>query len=59
MRKLLLQINDPNIKTNSWYIINENCVELRFTENIDYNIEAEYISEITGAFTTSNARVRL
>jgi len=58
-RRLLLHINDNKIKTNSWHIINENCVELRFTEDINYNIEAEYISEITGAFTTSNARVRL
>jgi hypothetical protein len=39
-RRLLLQINDNTKKTNSWHIINENCVELRFTENINYNMEA-------------------
>ena len=40
-RRLLLQLNNNNIKTNQWHIINEDCVELRFSDNIDYNIEAD------------------
>jgi len=57
--RLLLQLNDSKIKTNEWHIINEQCVELRFSDDIDYNIEADYISEITAVFTTANARLRL
>jgi hypothetical protein len=57
--RLLLNITNSKIKTNSWHIINDNCVELRYTEDMDYHIEAEYISEITAVFTTANARVRL
>ena len=40
-------------------IINENCVEMRYSKDIDYEIEAEFGSEITAAFTTANARIRL
>ena len=57
--KVLLNITNTKIKTNSWHIINDKCVELRYTEDSDYHIEAEYISEITATFTTSNARIRL
>jgi hypothetical protein len=57
--RLLLQLNDTNVTTNSWHIINSNCVELRYNDNIDYNIEADYISEVTAVFTTANARIRL
>ena len=57
--RLLLNITNSKVKTNSWHIINDNCVELRYTEDIDYHVEAEYISEITSVFTTANARLRL
>ena len=57
--RLLLQLNNNTIKTNQLHIINEQCVELRFSDDIDYNIEADYISEVTAVFTTANARLRL
>ena len=57
--RLLLHMTNDNVKINNWHIINEKCVELRFSEDMDYDIEAEYISEITAVFTTSNARLRL
>ena len=57
--RLLLHLLNDKIKTNSWHIINDSCVEVRYTEDSDYHIEAEYISEITACFTTANARIRL
>ena len=57
--RLLLNLTNDKIKTNSWRIINDSLVELRYTEDVDYHIEAEYISEITAVFTTANARIRL
>ena len=57
--RLLLQLSNNQIKTNTWHIINSECVELRYEEDNDYNIEAEYISEVTAVFTTANARCRL
>jgi hypothetical protein len=57
--RLLLQLTNDKIKTNTWHIINEQCVELRYTDDIDYDIEADYISEVTAVFTTANARIRL
>jgi hypothetical protein len=56
---MLLQLNNEHININSWHILNDNCVEIRFKEKQDYTVEAEYISEITAVFTTANARVRL
>ena len=56
---MLIQLNSEHININSWHIPNDKCVELRLTENPDYTVEAEYISEITAVFTTANARVRL
>ena len=52
-------LHDPKIQSESWQIINENCVELRyiFTENT--SLEPEFISEITAVATTANARLRL
>jgi hypothetical protein len=52
-------INNNKIVPQTWEIINESCVELRFTENENMSIEQDYISEITAVFTTSNARIRL
>ena len=49
----------PDIKMKTWHIIDENCVELRFSENEEHCIESEFISEITAVFTTANARCRL
>ena len=57
--KLLLKMNDGITKNKNWHIINNNCVELRYEEDEDIAIEADYISEITGVFTTANARMRL
>ena len=57
--KLLIKMTDEKVKTKSWHIINESCVELRYTEDINYDVEPEYGSEITAAFTTANARIRL
>ena len=57
--RLLLNLTNDKIQTNSWHIINDGLVELRYTEDIDYHIEAEYISEVTAVFTTANARIRL
>jgi hypothetical protein len=57
--KLLLKLNETSTVSKQWHIINKNCVELKYEENIDMNIEADYISEITAVFTTANARMRL
>jgi hypothetical protein len=52
-------LNETTTVSKQWHIINKNCVELKYEENIDMNIEAAYISEITAVFTTANARMRL
>jgi hypothetical protein len=57
--KLAAMLADNKVKTKAWHIISENFVELRYSEDINYNVEAAYGSEITAAFTTANARVRL
>jgi hypothetical protein len=57
--KLLLKMNDETVKTKRWHIVNKNCVELRYENDMDVGVEAEYISEITAVFTTANARMRL
>ena len=56
---LLLKLTDDKVKTNSWHIIHSDCVELRYNDDVDYEIDAEYISEVTAVFTTANARMRL
>ena len=48
--------NKLNVKT--WDIIHEDYIEMRFCEDSDQSIEADYMSEITAVFTTSNARMR-
>ena len=53
---MLLQLGNKTTNTKSWHIINDSCVEMRYNENNDYTVESEYISEITAAFTTANAR---
>jgi hypothetical protein len=57
--KMLLHLSNDKVKTTEWHIINENCVEIRFNEDINYDIEPETGSEITAVFTTANARIRL
>jgi len=52
-------INNDKIIPQQWHIINENCVELRYKYKEETAIPAEFVSEITAAFTTANARVRL
>ena len=52
-------VNDNKIVPQTWNIIDENCVELRYMEDQNMSIESDYISEITAVFTTANARVRL
>ena len=38
--RLVLQLTNNNIETNNWHIISDHCVELRYTDDIDLNIEA-------------------
>ena len=55
----LKKVLDPKIETKSFDIINDNCIEHRFVESREHQIEPEHISEITAIFTTANARLRL
>jgi hypothetical protein len=43
----------------TWHSLNDKTVEVRYQENNETLVEANYISEITAAFTTANARIRL
>ena len=52
-------INNNKIVPQDWFIINDTCVELRSKYKEDTTIDPEFVSEITAAFTTANARVRL
>ena len=52
-------INNSKIIPQDWFIINDSCVELRYKYREDTTIEPEFVSEVTAAFTTANARVRL
>lgn len=56
--RLLLQLANSNIKIHNSHIINNTFVELQYSDDIDLTVEAAYISEITAAYTTANARVR-
>ena len=38
--KLLAKMNDPKIQTKEWHIINKNCVELKYQEDDNINVEA-------------------
>jgi hypothetical protein len=58
-RRFTQKILDSRYKIKNWEIINPNCVELKYSDTDDSDIEATYISEITAAFTTANARMRL
>lgn len=51
--------NDPKVKTKSWNIVSESCVEMMCSVNSDMDAEAEFINEAVAAFTTANARMRL
>ena len=57
--RLLCKLSNDKINTKTIHIINNNCVELRYNKQFDYEEEPEFGSEITAAFTTSNARIRL
>ena len=57
--EMLKLINDDTIKVNSWHIVGENYVEVKYVVKEDFSIPPEYISEIIAVYTTSNARVRL
>jgi hypothetical protein len=52
-------LHDPKIESESWSIINENCVEFRYIYKENTSLEPEFISEITAVMTTANARMRL
>ena len=52
-------MGDNKIKNKNWHIVNKNCVELRYEDDADVSVEADYISEVTAVFTTANARMRL
>ena len=56
---LLRRLFDSRYKTKEWEIINPKCVELKYSETDDSDIEATCISAITAAFTTANARMNL
>ena len=58
-RRFILKILDSRYNIKEWEIINPNCVELKYSDTDDSDIEATYISEITAAFTTADARMRL
>ena len=45
-------MNNSKIQNVRWHIVNNNCVELRYEEDDDIKIEADYISEITAVFTS-------
>jgi len=57
--QLLSKMSSKNIVDKRWHIINDNCVELKYSEDKDMTLEADYISEATAVFTTANARMRL
>ncbi len=57
--KFIQKILDPRFKIKSWDIINEHCVELKSGDVEQAQVDNAFISEITAAFTTANARVRL
>jgi hypothetical protein len=52
-------INNDKMIPIDWNVIDANCVELRYREDLNEHVESDYISEITAVFTTANARVRL
>ena len=52
-------LTNQQVKTNCWHIKSDNCVELRYSKDMNCHIEVEFGSEITAAFTTANARTRL
>ena len=56
---LLQRITNNDIITRELNIINENCVEHVYKAKNESVKDAEYISEVTAVFTTSNARLRL
>jgi hypothetical protein len=58
-QKLVNKICDTKIIAKTWNLVNQDCVEIRYFEDLDKNIEPEYISEITAVMTTANARMRL
>ena len=47
------------IITKTWHSLTDKTIEVRYQENNETLVEASYISEITAAFTTANARIRL
>ena len=51
----LITINDTNIKTNTWHIINDSCVELGFNSDMNFDVEPEFLIEVTAAFTTNTS----
>ena len=57
--QFLRLITNDKINTKAIHIINNGCVELRYNHDIDYDIEAEFGSEITASFSTANAMIRL
>ena len=58
-RRFTENILDSRYDIKEWHIINPNCVELKYSDTDDSDIEATYISEITAASTTANARMGL
>ena len=47
------------ITPKTWHSLNDKTIEVRYQENNETLVEASCINEITAAFTTANARIRL
>ena len=58
-RRFTQKILDSRYNVKEREIIWATFVELKYSDTDDSDIEATYISEITAAFTTANARMRL
>ena len=39
--RLLQHLTNKNNKSDNWHIINEHCVELRYSDDINYDIEPD------------------
>ena len=58
-KRFTLKILDSSYNIKEWEITNPRCAELKYSDTDDSDIEATYISEITAACTTANARTRV
>ena len=52
-------INNNKSIAQPWDNINNECVELRHTADVDMILQSEYLSDISAVFIAANDRVRL